>query len=164
VRIRDEAPTDHDAIRILLDEAFPGEPVARLVDDLRTGGDLDISLVAEIEGRVVGHIGFSPVAVAGCRSWVFQLSPLAVDAGVRRQGVGAALVRAGIDRCRAQAIDAILVLGDPRYYGRFGFSPAAAAHLRSRWSGPHFMALLLRPGALADCTFLTLAPAFERLP
>jgi putative acetyltransferase len=164
VRIRDERPADHDAIRCLLDEAFPGEPVARLVDDLRAEGDLEISLVAEHDGRLAGHIGFSPVAVAGCPRRVAQLSPLAVDAGVRRQGIGAALVRAGVERCRAHDVDAILVLGDPRYYTRFGFSPAAAAHLRSRWSGPHFMALPLRPGALADCTVLTLAPAFERLP
>jgi putative acetyltransferase len=164
VRIRDERPADYGAIRSLLDEAFPGEPVARLVDDLRAEGDLDISLIAEIDGRLVGQVGFSPVAVSGCRSRVVQLSPLAVDASARRQGIGAELVRAGIERCRAHDVDAILVLGDPRYYTRFGFSPAAAAHLRSRWSGQHFMGLALRPDTLTECTFLSLAPAFERLP
>lgn len=164
VLIRDERPADQDGICRLLDEAFPGEPVGRLVDDLRRDGDLLLSLVADLDGTVAGHIGFSPVAVASCRSLIVQLSPLAVNQAYRRRGIGAELVLAGIERCQVAVFDSILVLGNPRYYGRFGFDPALAGHLRSRWSGPHLMGLELRSGVLAECTFLSLAPAFELLP
>lgn len=161
--IRDERPADVDGIHALLDQAFPGEPVGRLVDELRTEGDLLISLVTEVDGQVVGHVGFSPIAIAPCLMRAVQLSPLAVAESHRRQGIGAELVRTGIDRCRSLGIEAVLVLGDPAYYRRFGFDPAAAAHLRSRWSGPHLMALFLTDRSLSACTFLSLAPAFERL-
>ena len=164
VDIRHEQATDASSIRQLLDEAFPGEPVGRLVDDLRDEGDLLLSLVAERDARVIGQIGFSPVAIAPCSVRAVQLSPLAVDKAERRQGAGGALVRAGIERCRDLGIDAILVLGGPAYYRRFGFDPALAAGLRSRWSGPHLMGLELSPGALHGCSFLALTPAFERLP
>lgn len=164
MRIRDEQPADASQVRMLLDAAFPDEPVGQLVDDLRDAGDLTISLVAEQEGVIVGQSAFSPVAMAPGLVRVLQLSPLAVAEPCRRQGVGAGLVRAGIERCQSHGVSAILVLGNPAYYGRFGFDPAAATHLRSRWSGPYLMALLLQEGALDDCTFFALAPAFESLP
>lgn len=164
MQIRDERPASHAEIRHLLDQAFAGEPVGQLVDDLRLEQDLSLSLVAEEAGRVIGHIGFSPIAIAPCPICAFQLSPLAVAEAHRRQGVGAALVLAGIARCRELGGDAILVLGDPHYYSRFGFEAKTAAHLRSRWSGPHLQAIELRPDALQGCSFLALAPAFERLP
>jgi putative acetyltransferase len=163
MQIRDERPEDIAHIRALLDQGFPGEPVGQLVDDLRIDGDLLLSLVAEENGQVAGHIGFSPVAIAPCLVRAVQLSPLAVAESNRRQGIGAALVRAGIDRCRALGIDAILVLGDPHYYQRFGFDPALAAPFRSRWSGPNLMARSLTDQPLTPCSFLSLAPAFERL-
>jgi putative acetyltransferase len=161
--ICDERPNDVGGIRALLDQAFPGEPVGQLVDVLRAEGDLLLSLVAEGAGEIVGHIGFSPVAIAPCLMQTTQLSPLAVADAHRRRGIGADLVRTGIARCRTLDLEALLVLGDPAYYQRFGFEPALAAHLRSRWSGPHLMAMELYPEALAPCTFLSLAPAFERL-
>lgn len=163
MRIRDERPGDTAGIRALLDEAFSGESVGQLVDELRAEGDLLFSLVAEDGDQIAGHVGFSPVAIAPCLVRTVQLSPLAVAEPHRRQGIGAELVRAGIDRCRSEGIDDILVLGDPHYYQRFGFDPALAAHLRSRWSGPHLMALSLSSRSLSDCTFCSLAPAFERL-
>jgi putative acetyltransferase len=163
VRIRDERPGDIIGIHALLDQAFSGEPVGQLVDDLRSEDDLLLSLVAEVDGQIAGHIGFSPVAIAPCLVRAVQLSPLAVAEPHRRQGIGAELVRSGIDRCRVLDIDAILVLGDPHYYQRFGFDPSLAARLRSRWSGPHLMALSLTNRTLSDCTFCSLAPAFERM-
>lgn len=162
--IRDEQSRDHRSIETLLDEAFAGEPVGRLVADLRRDGDLHLSLVAEVEGLVVGHIGFSLVAIAGPRARVYQLSPLAVEARFRRRGIGSTLVRSGLDRCRALDADAVLVLGNPDYYTRFGFDPALASHLRTRWAGPHLMGLEFTPGVLAQVSFLALAPAFELLP
>lgn len=161
--MRDERPTDLAGIRTLLDRAFPGEPVGQLVDDLRAAGDLTISLIAELHGEIAGHIAFSPVAIAPGRMRAVQLAPLAVSEMHRRQGIGAELVRTGIDRCATLDIDAVLVLGDPGYYRRFGFDPALAAHLRSRWSGPYLMGLELRAGALEPCSFFSLAPAFETL-
>jgi len=162
--IRDERPADRPGIHLLLDQAFPDEPIGQLVDALRQDGDLVISLVAERDGDLIGHIGSSPVAIAPCLARVLQLAPLAVAEPARCQGIGAALVWAAIERCRALGIDAVLVLGDPAYYRRFGFDPAPAASLRSRWSGPHLMALQLTPGSLGGCTFFTLPPAFDLLP
>lgn len=162
--VRDEQLADREAIRRLLDEAFPGEPVGRLVDMLRAEGDLALSLVAERCGQVIGHIGFSPVALASCRSRVMQLAPLAVSTDSRGQGIGTHLVQTGLAHCQRLDIDAVLVLGDPAYYRRFGFDPVLAAPLRGRYSGPHLMALAFRPGALTGCTFMALAPAFDRLP
>ncbi len=164
MQIRDEWPTDAPGIRSLLDQAFPDEPVGQLVDTLRQDGDLALSLIAEQDGEILGHVGFSPVAIAPCLSRVLQLAPLAVAEPIRRQGIGAALVGAAMERCRVLGIDAVLVLGDPAYYRRFGFDPARAASLRSRWSGPHLMALELTPGSLRGCTFFTLPPVFDLLP
>lgn len=164
MQIRDERPADGAEIRTLLENAFPEEPVGQLVDDLRAGGDLVFSLVTESAGEIAGYVAFSSVAMAPCHVRAAQLAPLAVADHQRRRGLGAALVRTGIERCRALDFDAILVLGDPAYYGRFGFDPAAAAHFRSRWSGPHLMALPIVPESLAGCTFFTLPPAFDRLP
>ncbi len=89
MQIRDEWPADAPGIRSLLDQAFPDEPVGQLVDTLRQDGDLALSLIAEQDGEILGHIGFSPVAIAPCLSRVLQLAPLAVAEPIRRQGIGA---------------------------------------------------------------------------
>lgn len=164
ILIRGEHSTEHRSIEKLLDEAIAGEPVGRLVADLRRDGDLHLSLVAEVEGTLAGYIGFSPVAIAGPRARVYQLSPLAVDARFRRRGIGSMLVRTGLDRCRELDADAVLVLGNPAYYTRFGFDPALASRLRTRWAGPHLMGIEFTPGVLTQVSFLALAPAFELLP
>jgi len=164
VRIRDERSSDASGICSLLDRAFPGKPFARSVDTLRLDGDLALSLVAEQDGNILGHIGFSPVAIAPCPNRILQLAPLAVTEPVRCQGIGAALVWAALDGCRSLEIDAVLVLGDPAYDRRFGFDPTPVASLGSRWSGPRLMALELTDSSLDGCTFFALPPAFDLLP
>ncbi len=83
-----------------------------------------MSLVAVRDGRLVGHVAFSPVAIgAGGEGW-HGLAPLAVWPGCQRQGIGAALVRAGLDALRRAGARGCVVLGEPAYYARFGFGPA----------------------------------------
>lgn len=143
--LREESPADHAALRTLLEGAFGGTAEADLVEALREGQCLALSLVAEEDGQVVGHVALSPMrAPAGA----LALAPLAVAPGRQRRGIGAALVEEALARARSAGWAAVFVLGEPGYYGRFGFGAAAAAPFRSPWSGPFFQALELRPGGL----------------
>src|SRR5437868_12211208 len=113
VTIRPESAGDLAAIRAVHEAAFPTDTEACLVERLRTAGRACVSLVAEVEGGVVGHILFSPVAVATpagpCPG--LGLAPLAVTPAHQRGGIGAALVRAGLAACRAQGCGYVVVLG-----------------------------------------------------
>ncbi len=126
VRIRPERPADAAAIAGLIERAFAGVPHSShtehaIVRELRRAGALAVSLVAEREGALVGHIAFSRVAVEdGTANW-YGLGPLAVEPRFQRQGIGAALVRAGLSELRGLGAAGCVVLGDPSYYGRFGF-------------------------------------------
>jgi len=143
--IRQEMPGDVMRIRDILAAAFAGGQEADLVDGLRRNDDLLLSLVAEDAGRLIGHVGFSRLWVgqAGQRLPGVSLAPLGVEAGHRRRGVGAALVEAGHARLRKAAESIVFVLGDPAYYGRFGYSVPAAAAFDCVYAGPHFQALAL---------------------
>ena len=146
--IRAEQPDDDDAVRRLLTAAFDGPAEARLVDDLRADGDALVSLVAEIDGAVVGHILFSPLPIRSAHrvSQAAALAPLAVAPAHQGKGVGSRLARDGIDACRRLGLDGVVVLGAPAYYGRFGFSAEAAKDVGAPYAGgPAFMALALRP-------------------
>jgi putative acetyltransferase len=123
--------------------AFPSDVEARLVDALRRNNHATISLVATVAGEVVAHVLFSPVSPGRG----LGLAPLAVRPEFQKQGIGSALVRAGL---AAAAHDYVVVLGDPAYYGRFGFRRARDFDLDNQYgAGDEFMALELRPGALA---------------
>jgi putative acetyltransferase len=118
------------------------------VDALRAAGHLSVSLVAEAGGVPVGHVAFSPVT-AGRGPAGAGLGPLAVAAAYRRRGIAARLVQAGLDACRAAGLGWVVVLGEPAYYERFGFRPAAAVGLADEYAGgPAFQALELVPGGL----------------
>lgn len=163
--IRPEAAGDEPAVHDVLTAAFDGPDEAALVDALRRRDDT-FTLVAEVggidggKGTVVGAITFSPVAgrdssappdETGLRAIGLRaigLAPMAVRPDRQRQGIGSALVRAGLDACRARGIGLVVVLGHPGYYPRFGFRPAAAIGLRCRWSHDEesFMYLELQPG------------------
>jgi putative acetyltransferase len=124
--IRPEDPIDEPAIRSLVTAAFWDAPhsegkEAGIVDALRIGGALTVSLVAEDEGTIVGHVAFSPVAVNSQELSWFGLGPVAVLAEKRRRGIGAALVEAGLKRLEELGARGCVVLGDPAYYRRFGF-------------------------------------------
>lgn len=129
--LRPERPADERSIRGLTFAAFQGMPYAEgdeheLVDQLRAVGALTISLVAEIEGRVVGHVAFSPAAASdGAEGW-FALGPVSVAPGHQRSGIGSALIRRGLDELARSGAAGCILVGDPAYYGRFGFEPAPA--------------------------------------
>ena len=137
--IRDETARDRDAIRALHRAAFTDEMVVRIVDDLNRSGDAVISLVADHETNIVGHVLFSRL---GAPMRALTLSPLGVHPEVQRAGIGSALVRKGLDRARQDQWQAVFVLGSPAYYGRFGFDAAAAQGYTSPYYGWPFMALI----------------------
>jgi putative acetyltransferase len=150
--IRPTVPGDIAAIRTVERVAFGGEDEARLVDRLREDGDVVVELVATaVHGLVVGHILFSHLPIwseDGTVARAAALAPLAVLPQHQRAGIGSALVRLGLEACAEQGVAGVVVLGDPAFYGRFGFSSALAARLRAPYSGDAFMALGLAAGAL----------------
>ena len=146
--IRDETPDDYVAIRNVNRLAFGGDAEAKLVDLLRIDRSVIISLVAEEEGQVIGHILFTELPIETTEGMIrgAALAPMAVLPARQRQGVGSALVRAGLDWCRAARVAVVAVVGHPDYYPRFGFSAERALCLQSPYSGSAFMALELEPG------------------
>ncbi len=121
-----------------------------LVERLRAEGAVIAALVATENERVLGHILFSelPIETGGSPLRAAALAPLAVAPERQRQGIGTSLVRAGLEACRENAVAAVIVLGDPDYYRRFGFSSEAARNLHAPFSGPAFMAMELVLGSL----------------
>lgn len=150
VVIREETPADHAAVRVVNRLAFGENDEANLVDALRAGGYTRLSLVAEQDGAVVGHLLFSrlPIETASGTVEALSLSPVAVLPGRQRQGIGSQLIRSGLAMCRERGHRIVVVLGHAEYYSRFGFSADLAERLRSPFPGPHFMALELVPGTL----------------
>ncbi len=154
VTVRRETPADAPAIREVLEQAFgqPGE--ANLVDRIRETEAFipDLSLLAESEGRAVGHVLFSkvPVRVKVLYVKALALAPLGVRPAVHRRGVGSALVRAGLDAARKLSFPFVVVVGDPRYYTRFGFKPGRP-QLEANFDFPFeaFQVAELRPGSLS---------------
>ncbi|NWG54157.1 MAG: N-acetyltransferase [Hydrogenophilaceae bacterium] len=162
--IRDAEPEDALAIRAIVASAFGRADEARLVERLRADGDAFIELVAEDEdsGELIGSILFSPLAIdrPGETLTALALAPVAVRPDRQKDGVGSALIRAGIEQARFAQAPAIILLGHPAYYPRFGFSAAAAESLDAPFSGPSFMALELEPGALRAGGSVRYAAAF----
>jgi putative acetyltransferase len=150
VSIRPETADDLDFIRKVHGLAFDRDVEARLVDALRAEGYVRASLVAEVEGRVIGHILFSDLPILTPKATIpaLSLAPLAVIPAEQRKGVGSALVHAGLQFCRIHGHRIVVVLGHPEFYPRFGFSARLAGRLKSPYSGEAFMALELVPGAL----------------
>jgi putative acetyltransferase len=126
VLIRPERPDDHDVLGALITAAFAGKPYAEgdeagLLAALRRCGALALSLVAELDGVVVGQAAFSPARTSdGAQGW-YALGPVAVRPDRQRRGIGARLVRGGLERLAGQGAGGCILVGDPRYYGRFGF-------------------------------------------
>jgi len=151
--IRAERGGDEDGVRRVNEAAFGQPAEAALVDALRDAGAVIASLVAEDEGVIVGHILFSPATLtAGSAATpVAALGPMAVLPERQGQGIGGALVRAGLAACRAAGYDLCIVLGHAEYYPRFGFRPSAPFGIRWERDVPAevFMVAELVPGALA---------------
>ena len=152
--IRVEKESDRSTVYRINAAAFETRAEAELVETLRECVQPLVSLIAEVEAAVVGHIMFSPVSVSvDSRLRLMGLAPMAVTPAYQRQGIGSALVRSGLERCKALACSAVVVLGHPEYYPRFGFLPASRFGLRCEYNVPDeaFMAMELAPGALECC-------------
>jgi putative acetyltransferase len=126
VFIRPERPADAAAIARVVERAFAAAPFSSrteqfIVRALREAHALAVSLVAEQGTRVVGHVACSPVSISsGVRGW-YGLGPVAVDPAHQGQGTGSALIRAALAQLRSAGAAGCVVLGEPAYYGRFGF-------------------------------------------
>jgi putative acetyltransferase len=148
--IRPETPADHAPIRQVNRLVFGREDEARLVDALREGGFARVSMVAEVDSEVVGHILFSDLPIVTPHGIVeaLALAHMAVNPSRQRRRIGSLLVREGLKVCRESGHRIVVVLGHPEFYPRFGFSAETACRLISPFSGPAFMAVELVPSAL----------------
>jgi putative acetyltransferase len=138
VVVRPESLGDISAIREVDERAFGRPAEANLVDALRARRKVVLSLVAVLDGRVVGHILFSPAAIeSGAGLFpVVALAPMAVLPEYQRQGVGSLLVSAGLEECRRLGHECVIVLGHAEYYPRFGFVPASRYGIKSEFDVP----------------------------
>lgn len=154
MEIRVEKPNDVEAVRQVNMAAFGRESEANLVDQLR-GVASTFSFVAVESEQVVGHVFFSPVVIDGeCPGVaVLGLAPIAVMPAYQRQGIGSLLIRRGLEECNRLGFKAIVVLGSPAYYQRFGFTPAKEKGLGCEYSVPDeaFMVKELERDALEGC-------------
>ncbi len=145
--IRTETAADHDAIARVIAAAFAGADhasgtEARIVAALRRAGALALSMVADIDGRIAGHVALSPVVLDDRSEGWFGLGPVAVDPRDQGHGVGSALVRAALAELPALGARGCVVLGEPAYYTRFGFRHHAALRYPHAPAG-YFLALAL---------------------
>lgn len=157
MRIRAETHADHVAVRVVNEAAFGTAAEADLVEALRDKLTRFVPLVADADGAIVGHILFSPVALEGHPALdVMGLGPMAVVPQQQRSGIGSALVRGGLRRCKQLGCRAVVVVGHPEFYPRFGFVPASRYALRCEYDVPDdvFMAVELDPGALENASGL----------
>ena len=156
---------DDDAIAAVHRAAFPGNDEARLVAALVSDGDMRVSLVAEAAGGIIGHVMFSAMAVLadGVPVAAAGLAPVAVVPNRQRDGIGSALIRAGLEALAAQAVSIVFVLGDPRYYRRFGFDAGIAAGFANPYAGPYLMARWLSDARLIGQGSAAYSPAFARM-
>lgn len=148
--VRAQRSDDFAAIRAVNSAAFGRADEADLVDALRISGAMVLSLVAECDGQIAGHILFS-------RMWIddnhgstpaVALAPVAVLPELQKRGIGSALIKKGVELLNISGERIVLVLGEPAYYQRFGFSAALAASIRTPFPLENFMALELQPEAL----------------
>ena len=154
--IRAEQKSDQQEIAQILRQAFGRNDEADLVERLRESGILLLSIVAETEGHLVGHILFSPVTLTGALTTIAiaGLAPMAVLPPWQNKGIGSKLVRAGLEECTKAGYDAVVVLGHSRFYPRFGFTPSVAYNIQSEYDIPAevFMIKPLTEKSLAGCS------------
>lgn len=149
--IRPERESDWPAVHAVNMAAFGRPAEADLVDAVREQCCPVVSLVAEEDGEIIGHILFSPVTLSGhADAMIMGLGPLAVWPAHQRQGIGSALALAGLERCRELGAGAVVVLGHASYYPRFGFKTSTCFGIRSAFDVPEeaFMVVELLPGYL----------------
>jgi putative acetyltransferase len=129
VIVRPETERDVEGIRAVNIVAFEGHAYSQqtehlIVEALREADALEVSLVAEIDGEVAGHIAFSAATIGDSSMGWFLLGPVAVRPERQGEGIGRALVEAGLEALRARGACGCVLVGDPAFYGRFGFLPS----------------------------------------
>lgn len=160
--IREVSSADHAAVDALVASAFPTRAEADLVAALRRDGDFALELVAEGFGEVVGYAGFARLG-SGDGPLAAALAPFAVADGARRRGIGGMLVNRGLADLAERRFGWCFALGDPDYYGRFGFSADKAKGFTTPYDGPHQLAVSLVLGGPPAGGSLTYPPAFAAL-
>ena len=153
MQIRLENEEDIEAVQAVNESAFETSEEARLVAALRKQAQPVISMVAEDDGKIIGHIMFSPVTLEGHYDLkIMGLAPMSVMPERQRQGIGSALVHEGLEKCKKLGFGAVVVLGHPDYYPRFGFLPTKLFGIKSDYDVPEdvFMVKELQPGYLDD--------------
>lgn len=164
--MRSEEPGDREAIRTVNREAFGREDEANLVDAIRQSTNFipQLSLVAEKDALVVGHIMVSTIVIQGdnCAIPALELAPVAVLPDWQRHGIGGLLVREAISRARDLGHNIMILVGHPTYYPRFGFRPANDYGIKGphQWSYEAFMVIELRPGALDSAQGVVVQPTY----
>jgi putative acetyltransferase len=150
VCVRDEQPGDREHVRTVNEAAFGRRDEADLIESLRREGAVLVSLVAEIENTIIGHILFSRLTIETAEGPIaaVALAPMAVLPQHQRQGIGGKLIRHGLAKLREGGERIVIVLGHRDYYPRFGFSCEKASVLASPFPPESFMALELAAGAL----------------
>jgi len=154
--IRREQPQDVTEIRRVIARAFGRDQEASIVEKLRKDCNSILSLVAFTDGKVVGHILFSPVVIEGKHGKLVGtgLAPLAVLPEYQKKGIGTQLIQMGISRIKEGGSPYIIVIGDPEYYTRFGFEAAGRSGISCEWKVPYdaFMILILDRKAMNGIT------------
>jgi putative acetyltransferase len=157
---RSEYPGDKDSLFDLHRSAFGGEAEGKLVNDLRQSGHTAISLVAEADGKIAGHVLFSKLS-APMRA--LALAPVAVHPDSQKHGIGSALIRCGLGIAQQEGWSAVFVLGDPYFYTRFGFNADAAKGYNGPYTGEHFMILPFASKNIPNTGRIVYPEAFARL-
>ena len=157
LEIREEQSKDVPGIRRVNEQAFGASEESTIVDKLRRSGVEQLSLVAVLDGRLVGHILFSRATIESQGNTVvgMGLAPMAVLPEFQRQGIGSQLVRRGIDILRQKSCPFVIVVGHAEYYPRFGFEPASIHHIQCQWTGvpdEAFLILILDKDSMAGVT------------
>lgn len=144
-------PEDAGAIAALNDAAFGGPDESRIIRKLQADGDSLLSLVAESDAGLVGHIEFFRILIDGQPAGA-GLGPMSAKPGLQKSGIGGYLIRTGLEELEDLGETIVFVLGHDTYYPKFGFAEETARPYAAPWSGPHFMAIRLGPGGPASGT------------
>ena len=136
ITIRLEKSDDIPLVYSVLEQAFNRDAEAKLADKLRQACADHLSLVAEENGVIVGHIMFTPVLIKNDKNIQgMGLAPMAVLPERQHQGIGTQLVKSGLQILKEKGCPFVIVLGHPEYYPRFGFQPASRLNIKSQWEG-----------------------------
>lgn len=151
--VRKEEEKDYPRVYEINKLAFEQENESKLIEKIRKGNNFipELSIVAEVDNQIVGHILFSKIQIVGDSVYeTLALGPMAVIPQFQKQGIGSLLIRKGIETAKELGFDSIIVLGHKEYYPKFGFQPASKWKIKCPFDAPDevFMAIELVKGAL----------------